>query len=98
MSSNVRQAGNYYRNNEKLLVKVEWTTSRWDSDTIASDNLLTVTDISRIRKILGKADTAKDSLSEWIPDDGVEDICQKITDRMIIYRIRFWWWGWKKIE
>lgn len=54
------------------------------SDAADSDKIFTDTEVSRIREILDEPDLTNDILTQWLNVDSVEDICEKMTDLMII--------------
>ncbi|XP_067134499.1 jerky protein homolog-like [Centruroides vittatus] len=65
-------------------VDLDQTTTHSDS---ASDNIFTEAEISRIREILNEPEIINDSLTDWLDMDTREDICQNMTDEMIIESI-----------
>ncbi|XP_067128343.1 jerky protein homolog-like [Centruroides vittatus] len=65
-------------------VDLDQTTTHSDS---ASDNIFTEAEISRIREILNEPEITNDSLTDWLDVDAREDICQNMTDEMIIESI-----------
>ncbi|XP_067135445.1 jerky protein homolog-like [Centruroides vittatus] len=65
-------------------VELDRTPTHSDS---ASDNIFTEAEISRIQEILNELEITNDSLTDWLDVDAIEDICQNITDEMIIESI-----------
>ncbi|KAK9686221.1 hypothetical protein QE152_g37357 [Popillia japonica] len=55
-------------------------------DAIKSD-LFTDADISNIRKVVDEPELTNSTLMEWVNIDAGEDICQQMTDKMIIQSV-----------